>query len=401
MANRNHQTRHRRGSGIRHAPQESGIALIGVLTVLTLVGLSLFLGQFNAASYQARRIQTTSKALAEAKDALIGDAVSRMPIHENGYLRLPDIGQAEGIAALNFTGNNKNLSVLGKYPWKTLRSEVLRDGHSECLWYVVSGRYKMTPATDALNWDTLGQIDVIDDHGNAIATGLAALLVAPGTPIAEQDRTLADPGYIQCGGNYDSRNYLDTYNIANAVAGEVNYFTGSTHGRIAATEDNKRFVMASSEHYNDHFLKVTVDDIFRPLIRRKDFSTAIDDLLGNPAFKSMVISGPKGTDNLACGTDMFCRNWKEMLFLTELPVPAEITIDGASSPVCTRILIFAGKRTAGQNRNTPVEKSSANNYLEGPNLASFNTPTAAALDFSGASKFDWHSPETDLIRCLQ
>ena len=379
---------------------QDGIALIAVLTLLTLVGLSLFLGQFSVAQYQARRIQATSRALAEAKDALIGDAISTTSVSDAAYLRLPDVGQTEGVAALNFLGNAKDLSVLGKFPWKTLRTEVLRDGNSECLWYVVSGRYKITPSTDVLNWDTPGQIDIIDVNGNVITTGLAALLVAPGSPIDEQSRALSNPDYTQCGGNYDSRNYLDTYNAFNAVAGEVNYFASSTNGLVASTKDNKRFVMTHSEHYNDNFLQITPDDVFRHLIRRSDFSTAIENLLDNPSFTTLAISGPKGTDNIACGTDLFCQNWKEMLFLTQLPAPAKVTIDGALSPVCSRIVIFAGKSIPGQNRNTEAEKASAINYLEGRNLTSFNTPTANAADFSGASTFDWHSPGTDLIRCL-
>lgn len=360
----------------------------------------MFLRQLNAAQYSAKRVEVTVQALAEAKGALIGDAISRISLGDSAYLRLPDVGQTEGVAALNFVGNAKDLSVLGKFPWKTLRTEALRDGDSECLWYIVSGRYKIAPKTDALNWDTAGQIDVIDGNGNIVAGGLAALVVAPGSPLDEQNRALSGPGHIQCGGNYDARNYLDAHSAANALSGEVNYFAGSSDGRVAATEDTKRFVASRSGHYNDHFIHVTVDDIFRPLVRRSDFAAAVAHLLSHPALATLTISGPKGTDNLSCGTDEFCKNWKEMLFITQLPSPATVTIDGTPSSVCNRIAIFGGRRINGQDRSTAAQKASVSNYLEGSNAASFNTPTANAVNFSGASTFDWHTPGTDVIRCV-
>ena len=42
-----------------------------------------------------------------------------------------------------------------------------------------------------MNWDTQGQIDVIDGTGKMIATNLAALIAAPGQAVDRQDRTLA------------------------------------------------------------------------------------------------------------------------------------------------------------------------------------------------------------------
>ena len=401
-----------------------------MLTVLTLWGLSLFIGQFSAAQYRIRGAQNTAQALAEAKDALIGDAISRSVITDAAYLRLPDLGQdidgnaSEGFASSNFAGNTKNYSVLGKFPWKTLRTMALRDSSAECIWYVVSGRYKITPSTESLNWDTQGQIDIIDGNGNVVATNLAALLVAPGRPLTGQDRALSNAAYTQCGGNYDARHHLDTFSADNAVSGEVNYFADSINNRIAQNTNHKRFVETSSEHYNDSFLPITTDDVYLPLIRRDGFKAAISDLLGNPVFVShlqtTVIAGSKGTDKVECRCNNsicddddttllapaqkifheFCKNWKEMLFLKQLQVPGGITVDGALSATCSRILFFSGKRDTGQSRVTASEKADVNNYLEGTNAASFNTVNAPASDFSGASTFDWSSPEMDLVKCV-
>ena len=164
-----------------------------------------------------------------------------------------------------------------------------------------------------------------------------------------------------------------------------------------------------------------MEQIFDPLIRRSDFRDAIGNLLGDATFRAhlqtIVVAGNKGTDNLDCRCNKdpcgppvsppdppsvrqfqdFCENWKEMLFLTRVTPP--ITINGASH-TCNRVLIFAGRRTAGQSRSTSIEKANPANYLEGANATSFHVPTASATDFAGASVFNWRTPATDLLRCL-
>lgn len=378
-----------------------------MFTFLTLVGLYFFVGELNATRYQAAREQNATLALGEAKQALIGDSIRRTSISDAGYLRLPDLGSAfgvpvEGQGSGTFAGDGQDLSVIGKFPWKSLGTEPLRDQSKECLWYLVSGRFKDdTPAlkTDTLNWDTLGQIDVIDGAGNLIATDLAALIIAPGGALGAQDRSLADVAYAQCGGNYNARNYLDAYDSANAVAGEVNYFSGSTNNRVAVTSTNKRFVVADTDHFNDRFLYITVDNLFNPLIKRSDFSAAITLLMIDTQFETMPVSGGKGTANLVCVT-AFCKNWREMFFLTQLATPASITIDGAPSPICSRVLLFGGSKVTGQSRGSAVQIANKTNYLENTNASSFNAPTTISSDFNGTSVFDWHNPGADLVKCL-
>ena len=251
------------------------------------------------------------------------------------------------------------------------------------------------------------------------------MLVGPGAPLTGQDRSLSNPAYTECGGNYDARNYLDTHSADDAVSGEVNYFTDSINSRVAPNTNNKRFVMTDSKHYNDNFQHIATEDIYLPLIRRDGFKAAISDLLGNPVFVShlqtTVIAGSKGTDKVECRCNNsicddddtttpltetqkkfheFCKNWKEMLFLKQLQAPGGITVDGAPSATCSRILFFSGKKGTGQSRATAIEKADVSNYLEGTNASSFNVASAPASDFSGASTFDWNTPETDLVRCL-
>jgi hypothetical protein len=442
----------KRSEAIGTPRHQSGVALLALLTVLSLFGLYLLVGQLSATQFQAARKQSDAEAMGEAKQALIADAISESSISQAGYLRLPDLGDqlvgkervpVEGRASPSFLDNDKDLSVIGKIPWKTLASATLRDRHGQCLWYVVSGRFKISPKTDALNWDTQGQIDIIDGKGKVIATDIAALVVAPGIALDGQQREPADEAhrtaYGECGGNYNARNYLDE--IDNDTITERNYFIGSTNNRLApdgnnksfvmthSNADNDRFVTADSNANNDRFLYITGDDIFNPIIRRRDFAGAIgkltstDDptgrLLDDPTFqehlKTITIAGSKGTNNLKCDCkdppacktarndsfQSFCNNWKEMLFLTELAPPSSITIDGGPSVgVCKLVLVFAGRKAAGQIRSTVPDKADKKNYLEGGNASSFSVPTAASPNFVGASVFDWRNPSADIVRCL-
>lgn len=389
--------------------QQRGAVFI-VMLVFMIMGVAAFLvSSLNSSAIQIKRDQVTADAMAQAKDALIGDAVSQSPVTSAGYLHLPDLGvgisASEGGAAPNFSGNNADLSVIGKLPWKTLGIQPLHDGQGECLWYVVSGRFKIAPQTSTLNWDTLGQIDVIDGNENAIASNVAALLVSPGQPLDGQNRALTDPTYTQCGGNYDAHNYLDSFNSSEAVSGEVNYFTGSTNNRIAPNTNNKRFVMTNNNHYNDRFLFVTADEIFRTIIRRSDFSAQISALMNDPYFQSVHVTGTKGTGsvnchNLALANQAFCANWLEMLLLTRLPPASSITIDDTATTPCNRVLIFGGQRIADQVRVTATDKSNPANYLEGQNLAAFAAPIANSDNFGGPSTFNANNPSADLLRCL-
>lgn len=382
-----------------------------MLTILVIGAAALLVSSLSRSAVQIGRDQISAASLALAREALIGDAVSQTPVASAGSLRLPDLGfmiglaPAEGSAAPNFGGNGKDDSVIGKLPWRTLGLEPLRDGQGECLWYIVSGRFKNTPATDALNWDTPGQINLADSNGNLIASNLAALVVAPGHALDGQNRMLSDPAYVQCGGNYDARNYLDPYASSDAVSGAINYFIGSTNSRVALGTGNNLLSIPVNVHYNDRFLFITADDIFRVIMRRADFSVQVSALLNDAYFQSVAIAGTKGTDNVNCNllgssNRAFCKNWVEMLLLTKLPAPAPVTIDSALTADCSRVLIFGGQKNTAQLRLTAANKANPSNYIEGANLTSFATPVAVAGNFIGVSVFSAKTPSADLLKCL-
>ncbi len=392
-------TIHREGSHQLHLQQAA--ALMVMLLIMIMGSVAFLLSSLNSSAIQIDRDKKTTIALAQAKEALIGDTVSSLSLATAGYLRLPDLGfgignaPEEGNSPPNFSGNDTDYSVIGKVPWKTLGISPSRDGQGECIWYVLSGRFKNDPTTNsAFNSDTLGQIDVVDGNGRTIASNIVALLIAPGVPLDGQNRALSDPAYTQCGGNYDARNYLDSYKNSDAVSGEVNYFTGSTDNRIALNTGHKRFVMTVNNHYNDRFLFITADDIFRPIIRRADYSAQITQLMSDSYFHSISITGSKGTGSVICNNlnipanRMLCTNWLTLLLLK------------STTGNCSRVLLFGGQKTSAQVRVTASDIAKPANYLEGVNLTNFALPSPNSGNFTGASAFNANRPSSDLLWCI-
>lgn len=396
---------------MKPGPKQQGMALIMLFFIVALAATGYLVQVLNSGTLKIEQDKKSAAALAEAKAALLGYVLTKTAGNTFGYLPNPDLelGIIHEGSEVGSTGSI-DISLIGKLPWKTLGISPLRDGASECLWYVISGRFKNNPRTKLLNWDTKGQIDVIDGQGDVLAKNLAALLVAPGYPLGSQNRMLESANSIQCRGNYDVKNYLDPFSADAAISGEVNYFIGSTNNSRALDTKNKKFVLNKNNDYNDRFLFVSVDEIFKLINKRSDFAAHITSLLDDADFKAHLhdvdIQGDKGTDEVKCNkitnTDNqeFCRNWIEMLLLTELPVATPITIDGKTTSYCSRVLVFGGQRTGVQVRLTNDDKDKPVNYLEGSNLLAFDTPVANSSEFIGAFSFSASNPSADLLRCL-
>ena len=158
----------------RRRPQD-GYALILVLAALGVGVLVLAAGVLGQARGTAERDAATAAALQHARQALLGYAVGYRDDHPGevfGYLPLPDLGSSrnplvpyEGVAAGNFSGNQKNLSVIGRLPWRTLGVPPVRDGYGECLWYAVSGSHQNVQKADVVNWDSVGHFEVFASDG--------------------------------------------------------------------------------------------------------------------------------------------------------------------------------------------------------------------------------------------
>ena len=249
-----------------------------MLALLLLAVLDMFVGQLTSAGLQAGRDRRTATALAQAKEALIAYAVTYGDAHPDkvpGYLPCPEATAPASTAkegSADPSCGAKNVSMMGRLPWKTLGLEPLRDGAGECLWYAVSGTYKSNPATDMMNWDTNGLFAVFASPGISLINGsgpenrAAAVIFAPGAVVGRQNRNAVANTPV-CGGNYAPSNYLEASgSVNNAV---ISSAAGAVTEFVAGGRDGGN---------NDRLLVITPQDIFGAIERRPNFAGALADL---------------------------------------------------------------------------------------------------------------------------
>ncbi len=318
-----------------------GFVLISLLVILTMGTLYFFVGQLTPTAVDELRQQRTEAALQAARDALVGFAVryrdqqtaQAQPGRMFGYLPMPDMGSTRNTnGACPFEGCEANTpggvslvdgllpALVGRLPWQSLGIEPLRDGHGECLWLIVATPYLAKNSTNVatvldppqMNWDTLGQFDIVTANGTAaLISDLAsvqdrpvAIIYAPGAIVAGQDRYRATNGDVitECGGNYDARNYLDpqtagTLGVTNYLAGTNN--ASSAIGTVTRTDDpdvakpvlTRSKLFQSGLNYvstgckdctllsNDTGLALTGDTLFNTIRKNLSFRSDIDRLM--------------------------------------------------------------------------------------------------------------------------
>lgn len=383
-----------------------GFALIAILTLLIAGALAFLVNALGPAAFDAYQVRKTEAALAQARDALIGFALTYRDAHPGqvfGYLPCPDTNN-DGEAEL--TCGTKDVTVVGRLPWKTLGISDLRDGTGECLWYVVSGHFKYNPKTDSLNWDTTSRLQVEDADGGILFLagqhgGTAAVVIAPGRPLATQDR--ASPGPTTCGGSTNSNAYLESPPIS--AAAEVDGDNTTDSVVTAATAASR-----DSGANNDRILVIRSADVIQQMQKRSDFKADIDNrLLTNVAgcLNGITLpdaSGSKGIDSAlaSCGatsttaqltlSQNIQNNWKNNLLYAK----GAVTVNGEA---CNGILAFSGARAVTQSRITSTDRNLVTNYLENGNDGVFLG--TGGTNYSGGTVFDSTQPALDLFRCLK
>lgn len=246
--------------------KQAGAMLIMLAIFIVLASLTLLVTQLNGRAQKAQQNQNTAAALAEAKAALIGYAMTYDDTHPGevyGYLPCPDTdatNDPSGEGAQSVCGN-QNVSILGRLPWKTLKLSPLRDGAGECLWYAVSGNFKNNPKVNNLSPNFNGQFNVLAANGANIAGPAAnsravAVIFAPGAILPGQDRS-SDPNAVRCGGNYGAGNYLD----ADIFTNQNNALVPSVNSAYVAAEHSQR-TANTNDQFNDQLLLIRRSEIF-------------------------------------------------------------------------------------------------------------------------------------------
>jgi hypothetical protein len=407
---------------LRHCSSaQHGAALLILLILLVAAALTHVVTTLTPAALQARRAQQTQAALVQAREALVGYALQYRdtqrlsggtPDAMYGYLPLPDLGEStnlnavlslacasEGCAKFNAAGVSGNDLIVGRFPWKSVGADVLRDGHAECLWYAVSASHRAVNATAAvMNGDTPARPDILIGSGKIAldAAGIderpLAVIFAP-DPVFSGGRAGSAEAPL-CGGNYAGAHYLNP------------------------ALDNRQ-----------QAVPVTRDRLFGDLRKHAHFRADINALLERMAqclrdeLAAGGVLGPAGkiagADDHPCyGKDIDPRgyypHYRALVFVAPLMdgVAADVRIDGTVQPHCAGVLLFAGERdrmmphcpaaapTLHQRRTDAADQLAPCNYLEGVNLDSLGT---GGRVFAGAGQFERSPPQAvhqDVVRCI-
>ena len=396
---------------------QHGAALMVMLVILVMGGVVFLVSALNSATLQIKRDEITANAMAQAKEALIGFAATYRDTHPSsgpaydkmfGYLPCPAIdgnGSAGNCGATDVT-------LIGLLPWKTLGLPPLRDGSGECLWYAVSGRFKNTPKTAVLNWDTTGQLIVNDASGAILANGVAAIIISPRNVIANQNRTPS--GTTQCGGNTTVAAYLDGGDPI--YAGTVPIANANTILTVATTSS------FNGGTNNDRALWITPTEIFDRIKRRSDFATDITNLLSDIRDQAYIINSSCGVGTIrapAAGINdpgtlgksiglaptiwqncilanptlrkAVFDNWRNNILYAVCPgASACLFVNGSN---CTGAAIFSGEKASGSTRPS----ATANDYLEGANLSAFTT---VSTNITGIGPYGYATSSGDIAICI-
>lgn len=196
--------------------------MIALIAIIATGMLYFIVRSLDRVEMEQKRIQDTAQALAMAKQALIGFAVSvELPVEGScngtscarpGELLCPDRHDPT-LATSGTSSAPCGANRLGRFPWRTLDMPELRDSDGEHLWYAVAANFINSPRTLPLNSDTAGSFTIVDAAGNTVATDVVAVIIAPGAPLqregegsiqARSPSSIAASAYLDKSGAFDN-----------------------------------------------------------------------------------------------------------------------------------------------------------------------------------------------------
>mgnify|MGYP003375450341 FL=1 len=156
----------------RRIRNQSGIALIALLVLLIMAGAYAFYRSANVNASRTQQDQKLLLRLAQAKEALIGYAVTdnKRP----GRLLCPDL-IGNGVSPL--LSRDDCDAYVGWLPWKTLDIKETSDDQGMLFHYVVSPMFGGDRATPPLNSDTVTSLR-LDVPAGADSNDVVALIIA-------------------------------------------------------------------------------------------------------------------------------------------------------------------------------------------------------------------------------
>ena len=438
---------------------QQGFTLIVLLALVTMGVLYTFVNGLTPLEMKLKQAQGTQAVLQQAKDALIAYAITYRDRNADevfGYLPCPDSdgdGDLLGSDALaddthcgqflNGASGQDQVAV-GLLPYKSLGLGELRDNADTCLWYAVSPRHKATntsPKATPLNWDTRGQIRIMDTDGTSVLAdpltgaegGAVAVIFAAGAPIATQARTIS--GSNPCG-----------ITSKEAWSAFLEAATFDRNGNFSSSETAPLIVTRGTSgdtKNNDLIAWITARELFDRIVSRKDFSNgltaspagqintlidriraALEKLIQDDIFSFGAPNGsipynsasytPKPTGiqvgevnpTLDIGLTNqssyanYLSNWYDQFRVAVCDSYGSpcLTINNGSAN-CRGTLVFAGRNSDGSLRQSSQRTSILDNFryfFE----AALSLLRGQSTSFSGQSTYSPTTPSADVAVCL-
>jgi prepilin-type N-terminal cleavage/methylation domain-containing protein len=170
---------------------KTGFTLIEMAVVLIIIALLLATGlALLEAEQEQRRIEETDNRLNDAREMLIGYALSHVASHDSRpYLPCPDAMMGSSLSSGNIANDGKedrNPSTgacdvqEGNLPWATLGLTPRTDAWANRFRYRVSGNFSNSAYGLQLSYS--GDINIYDasSEGSGIALGVPAVIVSHG-----------------------------------------------------------------------------------------------------------------------------------------------------------------------------------------------------------------------------
>jgi hypothetical protein len=223
---------------------QKGAALLLFMLLLVLASSYSLVRNLNVVAKPHTRELVTSKTLAEAKQVLLGYALTYPENNAGfgpGYLPCPDRNNDGFINA--GTCASSTATTIGRFPWRSLGVREMLDSSGARLWYVLSDNYRNNPKINNsggfMNSDNAGQL-TLDSVGDIVA-----LIIAPGEPVGNQNRDISE------------------FDIPDEIA---HYLEGENAD--IATPLNVDFVASNAGDFNDKVIAITRQELMSMVEKR-------------------------------------------------------------------------------------------------------------------------------------
>jgi hypothetical protein len=223
-----------------------------LLIVLSLLGVAvvLIISASRGKSAKLIRSEASILALAKAKEALLGYAISRDDFASGarpGEFPCPTL-VAPGTSSYGDAAGGCVTRRVGRLPWKTLGIPELFDESGEPLWYALSTKFNASATY--VNSSSRGDLTIYTADGVTLQqTEAVAIIFSAGSPVGSQNRSPTETAACVAASsamiarNMCADNYLD-----------------ATGGRNNASNAGPYIVAVSGSNFNDKLALILASD---------------------------------------------------------------------------------------------------------------------------------------------